>query len=219
MEKFYKTRELVAFCCSDGSNFPSPEDYLSDYFDEKTANFGKKLPDGSFHGSFTEFYENFTETSTYDRGVKHGPWSKVSKKALCRGDFVNGKPEGEFIISQKVEIPSNKWPKNFRTSFSSVFYEKGKAVKHVHCSKDNCPFECSFMGAPLRGPHKIEWKIIDKIWFELTTENTKLEGCVSNTAKGCDQLWNSLWCWSEILPAKAKRFSPPNEGEICFVVP
>lgn len=223
MEKFYKTRELVAFCCSDGSNFPSPEDYLSDYFDEKTANFGKKLPDGSFHGSFTEFYENFTETSTYDRGVKHGPWSKVSKKAICRGDFVNGLPEGEFDVSQRVEIPSNKWPKKYKTVCSSVFYRKGVGYEHVHESSEFfCPFECSFMGMTLREPHRIEWKFSKKtkeMRFKITSDSTEFDGVSKGMEKGC-QTWNSLWCWSELLPDRAIRMSPKNPEEgICFVVP
>ncbi|BAU80159.1 hypothetical protein A9K97_gp192 [Tokyovirus A1] len=218
MEKFYRMRELVALCCSNGENFPNPKDYACLYYDEKTANFGTMLPDGSFHGPFTKFYENFTEVITYDRGVKHGPWSKSSKRARCDGNFVDGKPEGEFIISQRVEIPSNAWPKKFRTSTSSVFYEKGKGVKHVHNSGDFCPFECSFLGMTLRESHTVDWTLSPEIWFKVTTNTITLEGRLQDMEKGC-HAWNSLWCWSELLPGEARRLSPSKEEGICIVLP
>ncbi|AGV01603.1 hypothetical protein C8_254 [Cannes 8 virus] len=222
MEKFYQTRERVSLCCiSEEYSPPLPEKYLTPYHDEKTANFGSRLPDGRLHGSFTEFHEGFTEVTTYDRGVKNGPWKKSSKRATCEGFFVDGEPEGEFTVFQRSEIFSETWPKEYLTVTSSVFYERGKGIKHVHNSSVvSCPLECFLFGEKLLGPHTVEWDTSkkDEIWFRVSRKTSKIEGTFQGLQKA-RQGYNTLWCYSELLPKKAVWRKLPESGGNCIVLP
>lgn len=222
MEKFYKTRELVAFCCSDGSNFPSPEDYLSDYFDEKRRTLARNFQMGVFmglYGILRKLHRNIhirqrSQTRSLVEGVEKGDM----QRRLC-----------EWVARRRIWCISKSWnsiqqmAKKYKTVCSSVFYRKGVGYEHVHESSEFfCPFECSFMGMTLREPHRIEWKFSKKtkeMRFKITSDSTEFDGVSKGMEKGC-QTWNSLWCWSELLPDRAIRMSPKNPEEgICFVVP
>lgn len=94
MEKFLEKKGLLFFSVACGLPMPF-EQFL------KRKEYGYVLPDGSYHGEYLKKIRKDSELVTFHVGKAHGPYILQSWYTVLRGNYVDGKREGEFVETYK----------------------------------------------------------------------------------------------------------------------